>query len=48
MVKQRRDGRVVGTKLRVIHGDEAETLELLSISTADVERNHLTMRLPNG
>jgi hypothetical protein len=48
MVKQRRNGRVVGTKLRVIYGDKPETLELLGISTVHAEHNHHTMRLPNG
>ena len=44
MVKQRRNGRVVGTVLRVIYGDEAEVLALLGSSTAYIERTHLTMR----
>ena len=44
MVKQRDNGRLVGTKLRVIYGDEAEVLELLGQSTAYIERTHLTMR----
>ena len=44
MVKQRDNGRVVGTKLRVIYGDEEEVLELLGQSTAYIERTHLTMR----
>lgn len=44
MVKQRDKGRVVGTELRVIYGDEAEVLELLGQSTAYIERTHLTMR----
>ena len=44
MVKQRDNGRVVGTKLRVIYGDEAEVLGLLGQSTAYIERTHLTMR----
>lgn len=48
MVKQRRNGRVVGTKLRVIYGDEQEVVELLGQSTAYAERNHLTMRQFNG
>jgi len=48
VVKQRENGRVVGTKLRVIYGDEDEVLELLGKSIAYVERTHLTMRLFNG
>lgn len=48
VVKQRQRGRVVGTKLRVIYGDETEVLELLGQSTAYIERTHLTMRLFNG
>ena len=48
MVKQRHNGRVIGTKLRVIYGDEAEVLALLGHSTAYIERTHLTMRHFNG
>jgi hypothetical protein len=48
VVKQRENGRVVGTELRVIYGDEDEVLQLLGKSTAYVERTHLTMRLFNG
>ena len=48
MIKQRENGRVVGTKLRVVFGDPIETLELLGQSTAYIERTHLTMRLFNG
>ena len=48
VVKQRENGRVVGTQLRVIFGDEDEVLELLGKSTAYIERTHLTMRLFNG
>lgn len=44
MVKQRENGRVVGTRLKVVYGDEAEVLELLGSSTAYVERTHLTSR----
>ena len=47
-IKQRENGRVVGTKLRVVFGDPVETLELLGQSTAYIERTHLTMRLFNG
>jgi len=48
VVKQRENGRVVGTELRVIYGDEEEVLALLGKSTAYIERTHLTMRLFNG
>lgn len=44
MVKQRENGRVIGTFMRVIYGDEEETLKLLGKSTAYIERTHLTMR----
>ena len=48
MVKQRDQGRVVGTQLRVIYGTERQVLALLGKSTAYIERTHLTMRLFNG
>ncbi len=49
MVKQRDErGRVVGTKLRVIFGDEDEVIAKLGGSTAYIERTHLTMRHMNG
>ena len=49
MVKQRdKRGRVVGTKLRVIFGDEDEVIAKLGGSTAYIERTHLTMRHMNG
>jgi hypothetical protein len=48
VVKQRQHGRVVGTELRVIYGDEEDVLELLGQSTAYIERTHLTMRHFNG
>jgi hypothetical protein len=48
VVKRRKNGRVVGTRLRVVYGDEAEVLELLGSSTAYVERTHLTSRLFNS
>lgn len=48
VVKQREKGRVVGTRLRVIFGNESEVLALLGKSTAYIERTHLTMRLFNG
>jgi len=48
MVKQRENGRVIGTKLHVVFGDPTETLALLGQSTAYIERTHLTMRLFNG
>jgi len=48
VVKKRENGRVVGTELRVIYGDEEEVLALLGQSTAYIERTHLTMRHFNG
>jgi hypothetical protein len=44
MIKQRENGRVVGTRLKVVFGDKEEVLALLGKSTAYVERTHLTMR----
>ena len=49
MVKQRDErGRVLGTKLRVIFGNEDEVIATLGSSTAYIERTHLTMRHMNG
>jgi hypothetical protein len=48
MIKQRKKGRVVGIKIRVVWGDPAATLALLGRSTAYIERTHLTMRHFNG
>ncbi len=48
MVKQRRNGRVIGTKLRVIYGDEEEVIALLGQSTAYIERSNLTSRTFNS
>jgi len=48
VVKPRENGRVVGTTLRVVWGNEEEVLALLGKSTAYIERTHLTMRLFNG
>jgi len=48
VVKKRQNGRVVGTELRVIYGDEEKVLEVLGQSTAYIERTHLTMRHFNG
>ncbi len=45
MVKQRKNGRVIGTELRAIFGEKDELIELLGKSTSYVERVHLTMRL---
>jgi hypothetical protein len=44
MVKQRENGRVIGTELRVIYGDETEVLDLLGKSTSYIERSNLTSR----
>ena len=48
MVKQRRNGRVIGTSLRVIYGDEKEVIALLGQSTAYIERTNLTSRTFNS
>jgi len=47
-VKERKNGVLVGTKLRVVYGVKDEVLKLLGKSTAYIERAHLTMRLFNG
>jgi hypothetical protein len=47
VVKQREQGRVVGTEPRVIYGDET-TLAHLGAHTAYVERTHLTSRHSNS
>ena len=44
VVKKRKNGRVIGTYLRVIYGDREQVLRLLGSSTAYVERTHLTSR----
>lgn len=44
MVKQRENGRIIGTELRVIYGDEKEVLKLLGKSTSYIERSNLTSR----
>jgi hypothetical protein len=44
VVKRRKKGRVVGTRLRVVYGDPEEVLKLLGQSIAYAERTHLTMR----
>lgn len=47
--KQRDErGRVIGTKLRVIFGQEKQVIAKLGGSTAYIERTHLTMRHMNG
>ena len=48
VVKQHQYGRVVGTELRLIYGDEEAVLELLGQSTAYIERTHLTRCHFNG
>jgi hypothetical protein len=48
MVKQRENGRVIGTETRVIYGDPLITPALLGEHTAYVERTHLTTRHMNG
>ncbi len=44
VIKQRENGRVVGTRLRVVYGDKEDVLSLLAHNTAYVERTHLTSR----
>ena len=44
VVKQRENGRVIGTELRVIYGDGKEVLNLLGKSTSYIERSNLTSR----
>lgn len=44
VVKQRKNGRVVRTRRRVVSGNQEEVLELLGGSTAYVERTHLISR----
>jgi hypothetical protein len=44
VVKQRENGRVVGTHLRVIYGNKKEVLQLLPNNTVYVERTHPTSR----
>jgi len=48
VVKQRENGRVMGTETRVIHGDDQLTPALLGEHTAYVERTNLTTRHMNG
>ena len=48
VVKIRQNGRLTGTELRVIYGDQEDVLELLGKSTAYIKRSHLTMRHFNG
>ena len=48
LVKQPKKGRLIGTKLRVIFGNEAEVVKLLGKSTANIERSHLTSCHFNG
>lgn len=49
LVKQRGErGGVIGTRPRVVFGDEDEVLALLGTSTSYVERTHLTSRQMNG
>jgi glycerol-3-phosphate dehydrogenase len=48
VVKQRENGRVIGTETRVVHGDWQFTPALLGEHTAYVERTNLTTRHMNG
>jgi hypothetical protein len=42
VIKRWENGRVVGTRLRVVYGDKEDVLCLLTHNTAYVERTHLT------
>lgn len=44
VVKQRENGRIISTELRVIYGDEEKILALLGKSTSYIERSNLTSR----
>jgi len=44
VVKQRKKGRVVGFRLRVVYGNKEDVLRFLEHNTAYVERTHLTSR----
>jgi hypothetical protein len=48
VVKQRENGRVIGTETRVNYGDRQLTPALLGEHTAYVERTNLTIRHMNG
>ncbi len=49
LVKQRNErGSVIGTRPRVVFGNEEQVLALLGASTSYVERTHLTSRQMNG
>ena len=48
MIKERQNGRVIGTRMKVIYGKADEVLSILGKSTAYIERTHLTMRHSNG
>jgi len=48
VIKTRKNGRVVGTRLQVVFGAADEVRQLFGKSTAYIERTHLTMRLFNG
>jgi len=48
VVKQRENGRVIGTETRVIYGDRLLTPALLGEHTVYVERTNLTSRHMNG
>lgn len=48
MVKQREDGRVIGTEMRLIYGTYEQADALLDFHTAYVERTNLTSRHMNG
>ena len=48
VIKQRENGQVIGTRFKVVFGEEKVVLQTLGKSTSFVERTHLTMRQFNG
>ena len=48
VIKQRENGKVNGTRLKVVFGEKEVVLQTLGKSTSYVERTHLTMRHFNG
>ena len=48
VIKQLHNGQVIGTRLKVVFGEEEAVLQTLGKSTSYVERTHLTMRHFNG
>ena len=48
VIKQRENGKVNGTRLKVVFGEKEVVLQTIGKSTSYVERTHLTMRHFNG